>query len=943
MNELLQPTDVLAMRVRQLVNYCTFVVRVDPYVNPIRTGIMLDVPVEVNDGQGKEYRISEGTYFNVDKILCAFIDKGDDIYRLFPTSELVLKGMTRQYIHQSLNFALRNIVTNKYAGTRINAVLSWLNSNYSSTLLWINKKTDSVLFRTPTTIPSAFDKLTVKSISPKISQTRFVVRGGYNYRQEFMDALNIVFSDRKNKEKAISHYLRMKSTDADFSALDIIVDNYDILHKNLMRTYKFLASKGTPCPHYTELVKVLSSLKPVREGGGYDVDQVKKYIASNWGDRDGEVDIEDSRFYCKNCGALIYVALTEGLALSSQLQSSNEETDPTWTLVHRNIRQTMKFIRLSSQDLVDDIAEMIQPTIDTVLTQLNRIKTMSMKDIRLLKILQANIYIYAALARLAFVKKLDWKLKIKGTEKMKPEMKSKVSAYSLFMTNFGNSQVIISRQDIQSLFNKAYDAFAQLPFETIKERQPIKEEEPDRFFDFARIAYRAAGESIPKLATSLKPLTSKSALALSIVQEYNAYFEFREKKIFAYSANDPESIEWFKKWNYLAKKVQTIKTPALTKSFELMEKRIAKDIPHVELFCPDGRKHDFTTAGVKYLVGANDKAISAKELPPTTWKPGKMKMVCGHCGYIPGSSTGKFDEAALDAVARFFSFVKTYCPVKNEHEYAFDKDGLVGSNPCLWCQYAHKQDMIYYKKWRKTIEIIINNEAEVIRPHARNTRSRFIPAAIDVGIIPGFIKGKWQLSTAPIMEASRILNISSNLFLMIGAMEKEIYSNIEKNIVTPDKIKDKPHQLDVLVNYVRGIQILFAQIETGHLPDGLSIKGKINTNQPFPNIEEYVRLENFKNIDAAINYAQCALASVILQNRELSKYLLKKILDEEKLYTSVQLSKVAAIESKIYEGIADEDDEAEDESEPVHDELSLDDVDVEHSNTGAEDEYNEDE
>jgi hypothetical protein len=230
-----------------------------------------------------------------------------------------------------------------------------------------------------------------------------------------------------------------------------------------------------------------------------------------------------------------------------------------------------------------------------------------------------------------------------------------------------------------------------------------------------------------------------------------------------------------------------------------------KPVDLSKIFCPDGRKHKFDIhiyehGMSRYSISKNnideymfnkDKNIEFREMK-------KIDVQCTICGTflsktkdIPGENSIINVLNRNDEIAGFYNMYMFKCPVKDVHKYVDDVCTNCGVTKLM----IFKKDVEYYKKY-------INEFYSELKKQLFKDRTilHIDTEKQNTPVLDKYIP--WVVDYTPIVELSKIANVSINILYNIGLFEGNNYEKIISGEHNPSKTRSDDPDCDQYINQI---------------------------------------------------------------------------------------------------------------------------------------------
>jgi hypothetical protein len=375
-----------------------------------------------------------------------------------------------------------------------------------------------------------------------------------------------------------------------------------------------------------------------------------------------------------------------------------------------------------------------------------------------------------------------------------------------------------------------------------------------------------------------------------------------------------------------------------------------------ELRCPDGRRHDFSLKGTLYKVGSQYYKYGA--IPAGSKHPVEC---CGNCKQsfedLRKSTPREIEQikAKIDHVidvVNFYNYFENRCPanITEIHDYNLAKR-------CSKCGFTREifaeQDPGYYKKYHKAMDLKHHELVSKVPTHVKDVTK---PTA-------------WSINTVAITQIAKLSApaVNFNMWNNLGLSEGLRYNDIKDGKANPQaSLTPEGHRIRVIKinNYLMFCKRTYYTIKNHSRmqisPDLKPIVDKITTNTSMENILEDYDLDKVlikADYPAAANYTLHHLATLLMSfkgSKKLGKvgdllfhYCIDHIFQNERMISKLDVVKqkiMAAPEDDENTTVIDDDtylelgEQKDILDKGTSDPFSLDDVDIETSNMGNEDE-----
>lgn len=445
---------------------------------------------------------------------------------------------------------------------------------------------------------------------------------------------------------------------------------------------------------------------------------------------------------------------------------------------------------------------------------------------------------------------------------------------------------------------------------------------------------------------------------------------------------DPILQKWWQKWQYLLQDDKKRESqiafkrirPKLVLYRYVRPLDVLKDVYSSELYCPSGGKHDFSFANVIWVFksDAGQLRLRLKDIL-NMQREGKWHGIkfdheeCARCGYAPGGKPADLTSILNEQIKKLnmFRYFENRCPAPNAlfHEFLVDKDGFTGDQPCKACGF--KRSMMenmpepWYGKWKKSMSQSVIKTLDT-------TPTAYEP--------PSDTKwDKWGVTLASVLQVSKLSNIPYNVWVNLGLTEHRSFMQIKSSRINPQS-QLSPQDLDArnvkLLNYIEHTRRTYYLIKNhAKTTVPVAIKQLLETEtlqvklqdvlgDIFVDLPQRLRWYMKTQTPAEVsNFLLHTLCSTLLNIRNLESKMKKfavKMFDficQSILRSETMLSELEVQTRYIAAPVTDtEQEEADDETyqqlgeqvdvseKGTQDPFSMEDVDIENSNRGLEEE-----
>lgn len=499
--------------------------------------------------------------------------------------------------------------------------------------------------------------------------------------------------------------------------------------------------------------------------------------------------------------------------------------------------------------------------------------------------------------------------------------------------------------------------------------------EPHKLLGVKENAIASAYAANDTYAGAYKPIMKNY-----INDSYTSFLEFINQKIWITLAK-PQSEQrqhYFKRYEYLHQhesemdkaRIMRILVRPRIKLYQYNRDSFLSSSVHIsDVKCPDGERHDYSTSKTTYIymVNGKKKEYTFKELAGRKFNGTPIGEKCARCGRILNASPTNISKELEyhNSLTHLFKYFENKCPVTDDiHNFHLDRNGFVGDAACKDCQYQKSflktQPAGYYKKWK---HMLVHNKEELV------------PLVPTTYIHKQEKFETWKNTLASLLQVAKISQIPYNIWLNLGLTEHRNFGAIKLGKINPSnaitELESEARSVK-LTGYIRSILQIY-YIVKNHTKVSISqnIKALLDNDPPkvdlitsMPDILDNFgnQLEFYKSTLTKLdlcNWLLNTLASGLLQIRNLDTklgkiakslftYLVDDIIRSEHLVSEIEIQKMVISQtSREDEPIADDEadlvkkyKDAEDAEEDIDnsDPFSLDDVDIETTNTGNDDE-----
>lgn len=663
---------------------------------------------------------------------------------------------------------------------------------------------------------------------------------------------------------------------------------------------------------------------------------------------------ESHNYYCKNCGKLLLVDDSDNTLSFRQQGIISTEDNPLVNAIMSEATQILRYVAFkhpqNQKSLLTNITNLVVPKIEAIQVELQKSKTKSIDDIRLITLIYIDIYVFALMANMmihntnvmfnvatktggkanmlnqqdaakilstAYTMVIDsnkgrfTKITEFATENIKPIL---LDAFRWVQTakfetstdddeytgNITNNSIYNA---IYQMSNKKFDDYLGV----IGDDNPFRKLESDHPFDYVLKNLKGDEYNVVAFRNFLEYVETGvyREFASPLSTKLKTFYDLSEK------VNNDKTMEIKKIYNSLGP-FRYLHNPSKVHKFE--------NVDLSDIYCVDGRKH-------KFALG-----------------------VCLLCGVKQGSSSTQMNNKIKDNLSkkRFFKFFEYRCPISSSHEY--NKKSDIDVVPCKKCgKIPGAMDDTYYKKYgSKLARVVAINKI----PYTPINETYKTPIAT-----------KWMASTTKIIQLANQSQINYNVWINLGLSEGYLFEQIKNGKINPSKLVDEKisrGRVTKLKNYINYIRVQYNLVKNNanafYLPIGLKQlveeHGVPDLKKNMPNlfadydanISYYELHDNPENV---CNFILNAIANALIQMRTLSvkkttsklfEYLCENLVKFETQTSVVQAKKIIVAEINIDEvettNVADILDLDEEHVDP----FSFDDIDIETTNMGLEDE-----
>lgn len=740
------------------------------------------------------------------------------------------------------------------------------------------------------------------------------------------------------------------------------------------------------CPHFVDQVNMILT------SGNATTAEIIKNIANKWAEPAPDV----YNFYCKECGELLYTDDIQDFNVFGKQSVVTRDTPEYDPLKHRLLGEVLQVLRLvkfrkprNIQILGTAITSLLEQKLLSVQDKLHKSKSRSIEENNLLTLLSASVLAFAMVSHLITdnPKEINWNVNIEPGTKVNPLG----VAYALILNTknvlIGNIKDLTPEKIKSMLLEFFNDVRLLRPGSEPDESEQFMDSELiwtlrlDPLYNFIVAAYKVnskfdvkytdfkslLGVSDPtnvKLTDgqvflkAWRPKTTDNKFTKAYQQAIELMVDIGTKK-YNFIPTDPIVLEWKKKWEPMIleqnaedriRKFTLIRPqiPDLVSKYKMVIPSVAVS----DITCPDGTKHDYTIKSETWVFKLRGKTVKLKlkdilELQRSGKWSGYTLVdeECGKCGH-PKKSKAVDISAKLESI-RVTDFLFTYfenrCPETNElHEF---DDQL-----CKKCKYkkgfSFERPKWYFDKYKSKLPKVVKIQKDTTVPMWKPTISEAT---------------KWSHTTAAILQLSKLTNVEYNLWLNLGLTEKRNFTAIQKGRENPQTgLTADQHIIRAtkLIGYILHIQRVYFIIKNHNklqeIP--LSIKQLIESEsfnvQKMPDnflVSAKKKIENVKDPVLQANCALSTLCTALIEIKSMDlkkfatrlfKYFVEWLMRSEAIVSKIEVTKSVAtsiVSDAVEEDTVQEIEELED-IEPSDPFALINEIDIDTSNTGNDDE-----
>lgn len=581
------------------------------------------------------------------------------------------------------------------------------------------------------------------------------------------------------------------------------------------------------CPHFVTHMKLIIN----RKSEGF----IRNFMLSTYAKIITNVD---SAYYCRVCGEKI-VASVDVSVFQRFLRDRRvplEISDPLYDIVISEVAKSVNFISstviIDRRNIINQIASIIKPELETIEEQLMRSKTRDKENIKNSLRLYAYIYSFAFLVTFISANPAELEFTtIKKRKSRKKDLQELMKQAYILITDTKKSLIAlipgITPLTIKPLLIKAWRLAADKPpvnLKTLEEKYALEFTLAlDPFYSYIHRVANYSRYGKKKINdTDFEFLLGKN---LKIIKK-NKLYVFQD----IYVPNKPwDSSDWgryiynsYKLFaRYMTELFKSVAIPLSLMleefSMQVNELKVAENLFHDrdkfarykpymtlptirrwiqlrkiylgEIYCPSGIKHNFNIMVYRTPKGKTKEFSSeyiVQEIisdPKRSKEFKKYKLIdrrCSVCMVLESTITPRHDKKIMEnldrlmAIDGFYSMYESRCPKGGLHQFDEHKK-------CKKCGVLNKQllskDISYFNKYKKQYFAYIDQR-----------RSKFAKEIVisqyDAKILNTMIKGKkfpkWKKSFAVINKWAKLSRISYNSLINLGLSEDIEYYQIEK-------------------------------------------------------------------------------------------------------------------------------------------------------------------
>lgn len=655
----------------------------------------------------------------------------------------------------------------------------------------------------------------------------------------------------------------------------------------------------------------------------------------------------------------------------------------------------------ATKNFIAQIVQAVEPEIQKIQLQLQKSKTKSLEDTLYTLIMYINAYIFAMFAWMIISEptQISWAVSVRGGKADTRAANSLTIAYALIINTKGTLIAKIkdfSSEMIKPILLSAYEYARKLKFssEETSESEELLASSlmNDPMYHYLYMIYTTTAGHVkytdfnklfgqPDLN---KVVSSSNMYKNAYAPKPGDYFADSYLELLGYVRQElyrqyvvPLSgllSAYWDKWKFLrdedekrelAQKFINVRPRGIL--YHISKWYVPKEIFISDIKCPDGQKHDYSLNGARYIfmIEGKETSLSIKDLLKMPDRPKLIRVECSKCKKpelavsMDTTLQSKLDEQLKQN--NFFKYFENRCPAlvreNGIHDFKVDKWGFVNDNACTKCGYqtsfSDEKPRDYYGKW-----------------HDKMPTPQWVDKRLDDRIDSWEVGkfDKWSITLSSILQLSKYTNIPYNVWINLGLTEHKNFANLKASKINPQSQLseiDAEARAIKLASYIAMILRIYYLVKNhAKITPPLAIK-QILEDEPhehdFPHILEgfYPQYETYRMTETPThlcNFLLHTICNTLLSIRnmpakkmaqKLFQYIVDQIAKSEQLISDLDVTKIfvaakredteaeVEVDEEAYQALGEA---ADAEEKGTEDPFSLDEVDIQTSNTGADEE-----